>query len=32
MGLSVTEQLYTARGSQGIGTSHETADMLGVNP
>ena len=32
IGLSVTEQLYTARGSQGIGTSQTTADMVGVNP
>ena len=32
MGLSVTEQLYTARGSQGVGTSQAVADMVGVNP
>ena len=30
-GLGVTEQLYTARGSQGLGTSDDI-DTYGVNP
>ena len=30
-GLGVTEQLYTARGSQGMGTS-KAISTLGINP
>ena len=30
-GLGVTEQLYTARGSQGLGT-FDNIDTYGVNP
>ena len=30
--LGVTEQLYTARGSQGIGTYDRIEDLFGVNP
>ena len=31
-GLGVTEQLYTARGSQGFGTYEQINDLYGVNP
>ena len=31
-GLSITEQLYTARGSQGVGTSHKAANQVGADP
>ena len=31
-GLSISEQLYTARGSQSVGTGVETADLSSVDP
>ena len=31
-GLSITEQLYSARGSQGVGTSHKAANQVGADP